>query len=74
MSAREFSSLLFFIFCGFLVGRATWEVSGDVMIALLGACTATSYIQRLMRKTGIYKRYLRRGLNAKSGRTNSERG
>lgn len=63
MSVREFSSLLFFIFCGFLAGRAIWEVSGDVMIALLGACTATSYIQRLMRKTGIYKRYLRRGSN-----------
>lgn len=71
MSGREVASLLFFIFCGFLVGRAIFEITSDVMIALLGACTATSYIQRAMRKTGIYKRYLRkRGSNVQKDKDN----
>lgn len=52
---RQTPSLVFFIFCGHLVGAAVFNVTSDAMIALLAACVATSYLQRFMRITGEHK-------------------
>lgn len=52
---RDTPALLFFIFCGHLVGCAVWETTNDVMLALIAACIVTSYLQRFMRRIGYQK-------------------